>query len=395
MLLHLVFDSFLLLCLLRGEESISLADCLQVAFSRSYRHHIFVVYAREIVIMDIETKQEVGSISLERNSSPFLQIMPCKQRNVLYCLHENGCVSVRVQQSLQFPDSIPVSPLESAPRGVSYELHCHSEPLRISKNCNVYAGAFCPTTERRISVLTSEGKILLLDLEFVRVGIYGQELTEENSSTLLTALPLKRGMAELVDTGRDDEGYGDRDGIGLTLEDTIAPHWFLPSESMYMLPCRDALALSIVPSSPHTCTPSHPSHDTHTHTPHTSHPHIIRRFYIHIWSPQSAADPGGTVVWDLRYTHHSPHVSPPHDKELVLLQPPACRGKHKWLRSSVQPLPEGPCEGACCAHVSSPVSEGQLRLLCVHTHSVELHMHMYTPTHTHTPTHPHTHSQWN
>jgi len=216
---------------IKGEESISLADCLQVAFSRSYRHHIFVVYTREIVIMDIETKQEVGSISLERNSSPFLQIMPCKQRNVLYCLHENGCVSIRVQQSLQFPESIPVSPLESAPRGVNYELHCHSEPLRISKTCNVYAGAFCPTTERRISVLTSEGKILLLDLEFVRVGIYGQELTEENSSTLLTALPLKRGMAELVDTGRDDVGYGDGDGIGLTLEDTIAPHWFLPSES--------------------------------------------------------------------------------------------------------------------------------------------------------------------
>ena len=81
--------------LIRGEESIPLSDCLQVTFSRSCRHHLFVVYAREIVIMDIGTKQEVGSIVLERNSSPFLQVMPCKQRSMLYCLHENGSVSIR------------------------------------------------------------------------------------------------------------------------------------------------------------------------------------------------------------------------------------------------------------------------------------------------------------
>ena len=249
---------------LRGEESVSLADCLQVAFSRSYRHHIFVVYAREIVIMDIETKQEVGSIPLERNSSPFLQIMSCKQRNVLYCVHENGCVSVRVQQSLQFPDSIPVSPLDSAPHGVNYELHCHSEPLRISKTCNVYAGALCPTTERRVSVLTSEGKVLLLDLEFVRAGIYGQEPTEESSSALLTALPLKGGVAGLVDMGREDEGYGDGDGIGLTLGDTIAPHWFLPSDSMYMLTC-EAFSIAFRTSLPLHLTPPITRH-THTHT---------------------------------------------------------------------------------------------------------------------------------
>ena len=214
--------------LIRGEESMPLSDCLQVAFSLSCRHHLFVVYAREIVIMDIDTKQEVGSIILERNSSPFLQVMPCKQRSVLYCLHENGSVSIRIQQSLQFPDSIPVSPLDPRPQGVNYEFYRHSEAIRISKTCHVYAGAFCPTTEKQVAVLTSEGKILLLDLEFECVGVYGQELTEEIGPTVLTALPMRAG---LVDLRGEDEGYDDGDGVGLTLGDTIAPHWFFPPDS--------------------------------------------------------------------------------------------------------------------------------------------------------------------
>ena len=209
-----------------------LSDCLQVTFSRSCRHHLFVVYAREIVIMDIDTKQEVGSIILERNGSPFLQVMPCKQRSMLYCLHENGSVSIRIQQSLQLPDSIPVSPLDSRQQGVNYEFYCHSEAIRISKTCHAYASAFCPTTEKRVAVLTSEGKILLLDLEFECVGIYGQELTEEIGPTMLTALPMRAGLVGLVDLHGEDEGYDDGDGVGLTLGDTITPHWFFPPDSM-------------------------------------------------------------------------------------------------------------------------------------------------------------------
>ena len=146
-----------------------LADCLQIAFSRSYRHHLFIVYPREIVIMDIEIKQAVGSIHLERNNSAFHHVMPCSQRDVLYCLHENGCVSIRVQQSVQLPHKVPTSPLESQVKGIQYDLHCHSEPLRISKTCQVYAGAFCRLTEKRVAVLTSEGRILFWDVEFEQV----------------------------------------------------------------------------------------------------------------------------------------------------------------------------------------------------------------------------------
>lgn len=98
-----------------------------------------------------------------------MQVMPCKQRNMLYCLHENGCVSVRIQQNIQFPASIPTSPLDARPQDVGYDLHGHSEPLRISKTCQVFAGAFCPTTEQQVAVLTSEGRILFWDVEFEQV----------------------------------------------------------------------------------------------------------------------------------------------------------------------------------------------------------------------------------
>lgn len=63
--------------------------------------------------MDVEIKQTVGVIGVERNASPFLHLMPCRQRDLLYCLHENGCVSVRVQQPLHLPTSIAMSPFDS------------------------------------------------------------------------------------------------------------------------------------------------------------------------------------------------------------------------------------------------------------------------------------------
>ena len=67
----------------------------------------------QVVIMDVEIKQTVGVVNIERNASPFLYLMPCRQRDLLYCLHENGCVSVRVQQPLQLPTAIPMSPFDT------------------------------------------------------------------------------------------------------------------------------------------------------------------------------------------------------------------------------------------------------------------------------------------
>lgn len=98
-------------------------------------------------------EQAVGMIALDRSASPFHSLLPCTQRDVLYCLHENGCVSVRVSQCLDMPPTTlsPVGGGES--RQVRYMVHGHSEPLRINKSCQVYSGALCPTTEKEVNTI--------------------------------------------------------------------------------------------------------------------------------------------------------------------------------------------------------------------------------------------------
>ena len=50
------------------------------------------------MILDMEINQAVCSFSLERNSPSFLHVIPCQQRDVLMCLHENGSVIMRVRR---------------------------------------------------------------------------------------------------------------------------------------------------------------------------------------------------------------------------------------------------------------------------------------------------------
>ncbi len=107
------------------------------------------MFSKDITVVDLEMQQAIGMIALERSASPFHRLLPCTQRDILYCLHENGCVSVRVnqQQDLPHPQS-PIGGVES--REVRYVAHGHSEPLRISKSCQVYSGALCPSTEKEV-----------------------------------------------------------------------------------------------------------------------------------------------------------------------------------------------------------------------------------------------------
>ena len=102
--------------------------------------------------MDTDIHQTVGVITLDRNASPFSRLLPCMQRDMIFCLHENGCVSVRVQKAVN-PSSVdtPLSPVgQSDSREVKYAIHGLSEPLRISKSCHVFTGAVCPTTEKQV-----------------------------------------------------------------------------------------------------------------------------------------------------------------------------------------------------------------------------------------------------
>lgn len=51
-----------------------LNDCIQLVYHQSCRHHLILVYTREILILDLEINQTVGIIPLERAGSPFVQV---------------------------------------------------------------------------------------------------------------------------------------------------------------------------------------------------------------------------------------------------------------------------------------------------------------------------------
>lgn len=212
----------------RNEENVSLVDCLQVAFVRSYRHHLFVLYPKEILILDLNIMQAVGSIFLERNTSPFVQVFACKQRNIIYCLHENGCISVRSCQHKSLPDTVSPSPLEVPEQlEVNYTIQALSEPLRTSRSCTIHELLVCPVTEMRVVVLMSDGKLLLWELE-----------VDENDDViddrgLITPLPQPiRSSHQLLSLNehKDNGRMTITNEVPLCLADLIAPHWYSPTQ---------------------------------------------------------------------------------------------------------------------------------------------------------------------
>ena len=58
----------------REDENIALNECIQLAYHKACRHHLILVYAREILILDLEINQTVGTIPMERTGSPFLEV---------------------------------------------------------------------------------------------------------------------------------------------------------------------------------------------------------------------------------------------------------------------------------------------------------------------------------
>ena len=210
------------------EDNLSLIECLQVTFSPAVRHHLFLLFSREILILDTDVMQAVGSIFLERSFSPFVHFNLCRHRDALYCLHENGSVSFRVRSPVEFPNNTALKQEDfRVDTSIYYDTHCISEPFRISKSCVPYTLAMCPTSETKVGILTSDGKVMFWSCIFEKVGRYGQHLEEGEQTTpltLLSALP-SGASGEELNVGEESEG--------LTLSSNIAPHWFTPPEGRY------------------------------------------------------------------------------------------------------------------------------------------------------------------
>ncbi|GFO31567.1 WD repeat-containing protein 11 [Plakobranchus ocellatus] len=153
------------------EESVTLNECLQVCFHRSCRHHLVLLYPREMLILDLEINQTVGIIALDRSSSSFAKVITCWQRDVLMCVHENGGVSVRSRRR----NSAVTTP---APEGhgafddtptqlsmeVAYDLRCQSDPLRVTRHIKLIGAALCSISEKFVALIMSDSRVMFWEL---------------------------------------------------------------------------------------------------------------------------------------------------------------------------------------------------------------------------------------
>ncbi|XP_069468053.1 WD repeat-containing protein 11 [Ambystoma mexicanum] len=152
-------------------ESVTLNDCLQLSYLPSRRKHMLLLYSREILILDLEVNQTVGVVAIERTGVPFIQVMPCFQRDAMFCLHENGCVTFRVCRSSsgllgptnEEPDPDPLQEL-------TYDLRSQCDAIRVTKTVRPFCLACCPVSENSVALFIGDGRVMIWELKSSILG---------------------------------------------------------------------------------------------------------------------------------------------------------------------------------------------------------------------------------
>ncbi|NWY64049.1 WDR11 protein, partial [Erithacus rubecula] len=161
-------------------ESVTLNDCLQLSYLPSKRNYMLLLYPREILILDLEVNQTVGVIAIERTGVPFIQVIPCFQRDGLFCLHENGCITLRVRRSNcsitatpnEEPDPEPVQELV-------YDLRSQCDAIRVTKTVRPFSMVCCPVNENAAALIVSDGRVMIWEL---KSSISGRNVRSSSSN---------------------------------------------------------------------------------------------------------------------------------------------------------------------------------------------------------------------
>uniref|UniRef100_A0A8C3GAR1 WD repeat-containing protein 11 n=1 Tax=Cyclopterus lumpus TaxID=8103 RepID=A0A8C3GAR1_CYCLU len=166
-------------------EAVTLNDCLQLSYLPSKRNHMLLLYPREILILDLELSQTVGVVAIERSGVPFVQVIPCAQRDALYCLHENGCISLRVCRSTITPEE--TTDPEQNVYELMYDLRSQCDAIRVTKTVRPYRMVICPVNENNAALMVSDGRAMLWELKSL-FGVNNRNLRMRNGISGL--LPL-------------------------------------------------------------------------------------------------------------------------------------------------------------------------------------------------------------
>ncbi|XP_052100859.1 WD repeat-containing protein 11-like [Mytilus californianus] len=152
-------------------ESMALNECLQLLHHQSCRHHLILLYPREILILDLEINQTVGIIQMERSGSPYVQVLSLRQRDVLICLHENGSLTARVRRKtnvINTPASEGTGAFDDSPPPMSmdmmYDVRCQSDSMRVTRNSKVCCITCCPVSEKTITLSVTDGRMIFWEI---------------------------------------------------------------------------------------------------------------------------------------------------------------------------------------------------------------------------------------
>ncbi|CAH2322762.1 WD repeat-containing 11 [Pelobates cultripes] len=163
-------------------EAVTLNECLQLSYMPSKRNHMLLLYPREILILDLEVNQTVGVVAIERTGVPFLQVTPCFQRDVLFCLHENGCISMRVGRQTCGSSGAPNEETDSdAVPEMTYDLRCQCDAFRVTKTVRPYSIACSTINENAIALIISDGRVMIWEL---KSGVLGRKNPNAGSCAL-------------------------------------------------------------------------------------------------------------------------------------------------------------------------------------------------------------------
>nr|XP_060624526.1 WD repeat-containing protein 11 isoform X1 [Anolis sagrei ordinatus] len=160
-------------------ESVTLNDCLQLSYLPSKRNYMLLLYPREILILDLEVNQTVGVIAIERTGIPFLQVIPCFQRDGLFCLHENGCITLRIRRSA---NSLSTTPNEDPDpdhiQELVYDLRSQCDAIRVTKTVRPFSMVCCPVNENSAALIVSDGRVMIWEL---KSAVSGRSLRTSSS----------------------------------------------------------------------------------------------------------------------------------------------------------------------------------------------------------------------
>lgn len=191
----------------KPDEVMTISECVQLMYHKSLRHHLILLYPRDIILIDLHIHQTIGIVPIERTMSPLLQVITTRHRDLLYCLHESGSVSVKVRKKVC--QTITPSPLDgndnsSADFGsyssdmlMYYEHKCQSEIIRQIKSSRVLGISLDPISEKNIGLFLSSGKVIFLELE-LNSGIDNSEL--RTISDLFSPLSVEKAPLRLLPT---------------------------------------------------------------------------------------------------------------------------------------------------------------------------------------------------